>query len=240
MKKALLILGLLFVTVAQAQITVTRSNGAPIENGQVFTFNSLEYDDAYFGFLVNNNTASSIDVRILCESITNATGAGMELCFGNVCLASVSTGNAYPSSAVTIPAGGTNSEFDHFLNSNAGTGGISDYKFTFYIEDEFGGSAAEIVTMTYRYDPNAMSTDGFALNSTGATLKSTVVQNTLDIKASKNVQMELFDMNGKTIRRQNLNAGDHSIDASDLNAGIYIVNFTTDSNQHSSAKFIKK
>src|SRR5687768_10256725 len=124
MRKVLFILGLLAFTTSNAQVTVTKTNGTPIANGQVFTFNSLEYENAYFGFLVHNNTASSVDVRILCESITNATGAGMELCFGNVCLASVSTGNAYPSTAVTIAPGGTNSEFDHFLNSNAGTGGI--------------------------------------------------------------------------------------------------------------------
>ncbi len=226
--------------ITQAQVTVTKSDGTLINNNQVFTFNSLDYEEANFGFLVHNDTPSNIQVRILCESIVNATGAGMELCFGNVCLASVSAGNAYPSNSVTIPAGGTNSEFDHFLNSNPGTGGVSDYVFTFYIEDEFGGAASNILTMTYRYDANALSTDGFATSKNFALLKSSVVENNLEIKASKNVVLEIFDINGKTIKIQNLDAGDHSIDASDLNAGIYIANFRTDSNQQSSVKFIKK
>ena len=240
MKKLLLILGLFAFTASQAQVTVTRSNGTPISNGQIFTFNSLDYDNAYFGFLVRNNTASSVDVRILCESITNATGAGMELCFGNVCLASVSVGNAYPSSAVTIAPGGTNSEFDHFLNSNAGTGGVSDYKFTFYIEDEFGGSLAEILTMTYRYDANALATDSFSTASNTTMLKSSVVENNLEIKALKNVQMEMFDVNGKSIRRQNLTSGEHTVDVSGLSSGMYILNFNSENNQKSAAKFLKK
>lgn len=239
MRKVLFILGLLAFTVSNAQVTVTKTDGTPISNGQIFAFNSLEYEEAYFGFLVHNNTSSSIDVRILCESITNATGAGMELCFGNVCLASVSTGNAYPSTAVTIAPGGTNSEFDHFLNSNAGTGGVVDYKFTFYIEDEFGGSAAEILTMTYRYDAT-LATDGFSAANQGAMLKSSVVENNLEVKALKNVQLEMFDVNGKSILRENLTSGEHTLDVSNLASGVYIVSFNTENNQKSTAKFIKK
>lgn len=240
MKKVLLFLAVLAVSATQAQITVTKTDGTPITNGQVFTFNSLEYEAAYFGFLVHNNTASSVDVRILCENITNATGAGMELCFGNVCLASVSTGNAYPSTAVTIAPGGTNSQFDHFLNSNAGNGGIVDYKFTFYIEDEFGGSAADILTMTYRYNPSLANDQFSVANANGALLKSSVVNNTLEVKALKNVQMEIFNVNGQAVRRENLTTGDHGIDVSDLASGMYIVSFNTETNQKSTAKFIKK
>lgn len=240
MKKTLSILTILLFGITQAQVTVTRTDGTPISNNQVFTFNSLNYEEANFGFLVQNNTSATIKAKILCANIINATGAGMELCFGNVCLASVSAGSAYPSNAVTILPGGTNSIFDHFLNSSPGTGGVSDYVFTFYIEDEFGGSAADILTMTYRYDANALSTDGFAPSKNFALLKSSVVENNLEIKASKNVQLEIFDINGKTIKRQNLDAGDHSIDASELSAGMYIANFRTDSNQQSSVKFIKK
>lgn len=240
MRKVLFILGLFVFSAAQAQITVTKTDGTPIANGQIFTFNSLDYEEAYFGFLVHNNTASSVDVRILCESITNATGAGMELCFGNVCLASVSPGNAYPSTAVTIAPGGTNSQFDHFLNSNAGTGGISDYKFTFYIEDEFGGAAADILTMTYRYDANALANAHFAATGQGAILKSSVVNNTLEVKAFKNVQLEMFDVNGKSLRRENLSSGEHTVDVSDLASGMYILSFNSENNQKSTVKFIKK
>lgn len=240
MKKALLILGLLFIGAAQAQITVTKHDGTPILNGDVFTFNSLNYDDAIMEFFVHNNSSVPILTRIECVSVTGASGAGMELCFGNVCLSSVAAGNAYPSNAVTILPGGTNSQFDHFLNTNPGNGTtIIDYVFKFYQENSEGDAVGNDVTITYRYNP-LLSAEGFTLSSTGVALKSTVVENQLDIKASRNVQMEMFDVNGKLIRKQNLNAGDHSIDASDLNSGIYILNFKTESNQQSSAKFIKK
>ncbi len=239
MKKALFILGLLVCTTAQAQITVTKTDGTPIANNQVFTFNSLDYEEAYFGFLVHNNTPSSVDVRILVENITNATGSGMELCFGNVCLASVSQGNAYPSTAVTIAPGGTNSEFDHFLNSNAGTGGIVDYRFSFYIEDEFGGQASTILTMTYRYDPNALATDAFSANTSAALLKSSMIDNTLEVRALKNTKLEVFDVNGKSLRREQLTAGEHMIDVSDLASGVYIARFNAD-NKTATVKFIKK
>ncbi len=238
MKKVLFFLGLLACTAVQAQITVTKTDGTPIANNQIFSFNSLEYDDAYFGFLVHNNTSASIDVKILVQSITNATGAGMELCFGNVCLASVSQGNAYPSSAVTIAPGGTNSEFDHFLNSNPGTGGVVDYRFTFYIEDEFGGLASEILSMTYRYDAT-LAADSFTAPQTSAQLKSSVVQNTLEIKTFNNTTLEVFDVNGKLLRKENLMGGEHTLDVSDLASGVYIARFNSDS-QSSTAKFIKK
>jgi hypothetical protein len=241
MRKVLSILGLLVFTATNAQqITVTQSNGTPISDGQVFTFNSLEYEAAYFGFLVHNNSASNLDVRIMCENVVNATGAGMELCFGDVCLASVSPGHAYPSSAVTIAPGGTNSQYDHFLNTNAGTGTAIDYVFKFYIEDEFGDPVGNTITTTYRYDPNALATNGFSAANHGAILKSSIVSNNLEIKAFKNIQMELFDVNGKSLRRENLTSGEHTVDVSDLASGMYILSFNSENNQKSTAKFIKK
>ncbi|SCY77391.1 T9SS type A sorting domain-containing protein [Flavobacterium caeni] len=238
MKKVLFILGLLVCTATQAQITVTKTDGTPIANNQVFTFTSTEYDDAYLGFLVHNNTAASIDVRILVESVTNPTG-GMELCLGNVCLSNVVQGNAYPSSAVTIAPGGTNSEFDHFWNTHANNGGVSDYKFTFYIEDEFGGSAAEIVSMIYRYDPNALATDVFSSSAQTAVLKSGLVSNVLEVKATKNTLLEIFDVNGKSLRKEQLSSGEHIVDVSDFASGVYIARFNAD-NQSATTKFIKK
>lgn len=240
MKKVLLFLGLLAVSATQAQMSVTKSDGTPVTEGQVFSFNSLDYEDAYFGFLVHNNSSQTITARIECVNVINGTGAGMELCFGDVCLASVSPGHAYPSSAVAIAPGGTNSQFDHFLNTTPNNGGITDYIFKFYMEDAMGDPVGNSVTVTYRYDPNGLSTTAFNANATTAMVKSSIVENNLEIRASKNVQMELFDVNGKSVNRQNLSAGDHSIDVSRLSAGIYILSFNTESNQKSSVKIVKK
>ena len=240
MKKTLLIFGLLFASFAQAQtFKVTNHAGTEFTDGQVVTFSSLEYSAALLEFFVHNQSTADINVRIECVEITNGTGLGMELCFGNVCLSSVTPGQAYPSTAVTIAPGQTNSEFDHFLNSNPGNGSTVDYVFKFYMEDSQGDPVGQTHTLTYRYAPQ-LSAEGFAYNNSGVALKSNVANNTLEIAAQKNVQIEIFDMNGKSVRKQNLTSGNHSLDISGLNTGVYIANFRNDANQQSSAKFIKK
>lgn len=240
MKKAFLFLSLLAATATQAQITVTKTDGTPVTNGQVFVFNSLDYEAAYFGFLVHNTTNAPIETRISCESVTGGTGAGMELCYGNVCLASVTPGHLYPSSSVTIAPGGTNSQFDHFLATQAGTAPVTDYVFKFYAEDEFGGPTGNTVTITYRYDPNALNSETFAASNTAATLLSSVVGSTLDVKASQNVLLEVYNVNGKRMTREHLEAGTQSIDVSNLASGVYIASFQTQDNRKNSVKFVKK
>jgi hypothetical protein len=245
MKKILFILSILFVSGIQAQMTVTKHDGTPITNGQVLNFNTFGNPAADLGFYVHNNSASNISVRIRCESITNTDGTGMELCFGGVCLSAVQASRSYPSSAVVIPANGTNAAFDHFYKTNQGGASnvTMDYVFKFYQLDGSGNEVGNAITFTYRYDPTLGVEDFSSFNqmkNLGVTLKSNLINNSLEIEASKNVKMEIYDLNGRLVSNHSLASGNQSIDASNLNSSIYILNFTNDEGQKASTRIIKR
>lgn len=228
---------------ATAQLSVKTLEGAVITNGQVFTYNSLEEPDNYLGFKVYNTSATqSIKVRAKVMSITNSTGTDLQLCLGDICLNTITAGSYYPSSAVTIPANGQNSNFDHILNNNAGIDSSQPVEYVIKIT-QVDNSNVEIgtpVTFTYRYVGLLANTNFDALASAGVQIKSSVIQNQLELRSTQNVQIELFDMTGKRVNFQNANAGEITVDTSNLNAGVYIANFKNASGQTASAKLIKK
>ena len=57
---------------------------------------------------------------------------------------------------------------------------------------------------------------------------------------TKNVQYNLYDISGKSIMQQNTTAGDHRIDVSSLNSGVYILYFRNEEGQEASSRVIKK
>lgn len=241
MKKLFLAIAFFSCLASFAQLSVKKLDGTPIITGDVFTFHQLEEPDNYLGFKLYNTSAASIKVKARVVSVTNSTGTDLQLCIGDVCLNSITAGNSYPSSPVTIQAGGQNSNFDHILNNNPGIDTSAPVEYVIRIS-QVNDSGVEIgtpVTFTYRYT-SVLASETFAPAQNDVTLKSSIVSSTLDIRAAKNVLMELFDVNGKSIRRENLASGDHSIDVSDLSSGIYILSFNTETNQKSTAKFIKK
>ncbi len=239
MKKLIYLVVLLAGIVLQAQISVTKHDGTPITDNQIITYNSTVYNLAALEFFVRNNAATSTRVLIECLSMTNADGTGFELCFGNECLASVAPNETYPSSPVTIAAGGTNGNFDHFYNSNPGNGQIMDFVFRFYQVDLGGNEVGNTITFTYRYNPN-LAVDSFsALNAMGVRLQSTSLSNQLELTAANNIQLELIDLAGKTVRSISLTAGEQSIDVSQLTAGVYVAKFSTNEGATSNIKVVK-
>lgn len=241
MKKLFLAIAFLSLTTSFAQLSVKKLDGTPIVTGDVFVFHELEEPDNYLGFKVYNTSASSIKVRAKVVSITNSTGTDLQLCLGDICLNTISAGSSYPSSPVTIAANGQNSNFDHILNNNPGIDPTQPVEYVIRISqvDNSGVEIGTGVTFTYRYTA-VLANETFTNTQNDVVLKSSIVSSTLDIRAAKNVMMELFDVNGKSIRRENLSAGDHSIDVSELGAGMYILGFNSETNQKSTAKFIKK
>lgn len=238
MKNILYLLALVAFSV-QAQITVTKHDGTPITNNQVITFTSTAFNQAALEYYVHNNGTSSTRVLIECTSITNGDGTGFELCFGNECLAAVAPGDIYPSAPVTIAAGSTNGNFDHFYNSNPGNGQIMDFVFRFYQVDLSGNEVGNSISFTYRYNPN-LAVDSFsALEAMGVRVNTTTLTNQLELTAAKNMQLDLVDISGKTVRSLPVVAGSQSIDVSQLCAGVYVAKFTTNEGASSSIKVVK-
>jgi hypothetical protein len=98
------------------------------------------------------------------------------------------------------------------------------------------------ITVTYRYDPT-LSTTGFELNSLnnmGIALKSTVISDVLEIEATKAATVEIYNLNGKLVLQKVLTASLNTIDVSGFQSNMYLMNFSTDSGQRATVKFIKK
>ena len=239
MKKFVYLVFIFAATALQAQITVTKHDGTPITDNQVITVTSIFFNQAALEYYVHNNGATSTRVLIECTGMTNADGTGFELCFGNECLAAVAVGEIYPSAPVTIPAGGSNGNFDHFYNSNPGNGQIMDFVFRFYQVDLGGNEVGNSITFTYRYNPNLAVNSFTALQAMGVQLQSTTITNALDLTITKTMQLELVDVNGKTLRNSTLTTGEQSIDVSQLSAGVYVAKFSTTDGASSSIKVLK-
>jgi hypothetical protein len=247
MKNKLVLLTLFFVACLQAQMVVKKTDGTVMTDGQIFTYSSTIYAQALLGFYVQNtSTSDNIRIKIKCESITNADGVNMQLCFGGVCLSSITAGNSYPSGQPVIiaPGASTINAFDDFYNQNLGDG-INypmDYVFKFYQMDSSNVIIGNSITVTYRYDPT-LSTTGFELNSLnnmGIALKSTVISDVLEIEATKAATVEIYNLNGKLVLQKVLTASLNTIDVSGFQSNMYLMNFSTDSGQRATVKFIKK
>lgn len=229
---------------AEAQFTLTKvGTTTQILNNDVFTYNTYDDAAAELKFKINNPNASAIRIKIKCLSITNATGAGMEFCFNGTCISDVAANTNYPTDSpfyAEIPAMGSNGNFDHFKNRNAGNGtSTQDYVFKFFQVDNFGDQIGNAITMTYRYTP-ALVTTGFRLSNLGIQLKSNVVDNHLEINSDNTgLTMEILDLTGKKVHTEQLSTTS-VIDVSQLNKSIYLVNFIDSKGQSATTKFIKR
>ena len=225
-----------------SQISLKKLDGTVINDNDILTFTSATSPNAYLGFKVYNAASSDTKVKIKVQSLVNTTGTNVQLCFGVVCVATIVQGNSYPNIPVTIPANGQNSNFDHFENLNTGNGVNypMDYVFKFYQVNDSGVEVGNSVTFTYRFNPNLAIDDFTQLENSGIVLNSSLIQSQLDIRATKNNTMQLFDLNGKLIKTATLPIGEHAIDTSNLISGMYILKFRNEEEgQESSIKIMK-
>lgn len=241
MKKFVLLFTLLLSTVGNSQIALTRHNGTPIADGQVLAFNSIAYPAAQLDFyVVNTSTTTSTNVKINCMSLVNNTGTGFELCFGNECLSDVEEGLSYPVNTpyVTLAPGASSGNDGHFLNTNLGTGVYpKDYTFRFY---QAGNPSGNVVDVTYRFDPNLSLDEISQLETSGVILKSTVINNQLDLDVLKQTNIAIYDLSGKLLLNSKLEYGIQTIDFTNFSSGVYILNFVSNEGTITSNKKIIK
>jgi len=131
--------------------------------------------------------------------------------------------------------------FDHFVNYNSGNGVTPvEYVFKVYMVNGLGNEIGNSVTFTYKYESNLAIDDFTQLENSGIVLNSSLIQSQLDIRATKNNTMQLFDLNGKLIKTATLSIGEHAIDTSNLISGMYILKFRNEEEgQESSIKIMK-
>lgn len=227
MKKIALFGMLAMMGLTQAQIAVTRHNNTPVASGQVIAFNSTQYPQGSLDFFVKNlSTTASVNVRINCTSLVNTNGEGFELCFANECLSSVEEGMNYPVNLpfLTLPPGGQSGNDGHFYNTVLGSAPYpKDFSFRFF---QAGNPSGNFVDVTYRFDPALSVSDIEQLQQNGVLIKATTFTSELTLDVLKASQVQVFDVNGKSVLQRDLPYGIHTLDTSAWQTGMYILQFT--------------
>ncbi|WP_297511428.1 T9SS type A sorting domain-containing protein [Flavobacterium sp.] len=219
--------------------------GVNVPSGTVLARTQLGYPAAEILFRVRNNGPATTNVWIKCEDLVNNNGSNFQLCFGQECLPEVSENTIYPTTgSVTLAPNASNGNFDHFLNDNAGSGTFPlDFVFRFFQTNQATQGGAEVgnaITVTYRYDPNLSVDEIDQLQSSGVIVKSTLVESELVLDVLKATTMTIVDLNGKVLHSSSLNYGIQSIDVSNFNSGVYLINFINAEGIRTSKKIIKR
>jgi hypothetical protein len=174
--------------------------------------------------------------------MTNTNGQMMEVCFGPDCYGTTAVGDVFPSSgSVNIPTGGVDSSC-HLYNSDQGisTSVPLDYVFKIYQVDDLGAQIGTPFIFTYRYDATLSNTIVVGQNSKSVIIKSTTVNNNLDLEVNSKSDFSIYDLSGRLVLENNLDYGTQTIDVSNLTFGLYLINFVNENGDTSSVKFIKK
>jgi hypothetical protein len=249
MKKIILLVAVMLTSLLQAQgiVEVTTTGGAPIAEGQVFVFNNLySFSNQTAGKLpiqVKNISNQPLKLKIKVQAIANnaAVADNVQLCFGTNCYSHVNVGMAYPNTGIVIAPGASNDAEDHFLNSYAGdvAGQPVDYTLQIVQYNDNNVEIATLRTFTFRYSATMGINDFASLKSLGITVKSTVINNVVEIDATQNATLQVYSINGQLVKTAAIATGTQAIDASALATGVYIARFTTEDNKTSSIKIAK-
>ncbi len=244
MKKIFLSLLCLQTFFAFSQLAMTKLDATPINNNDVFEFGALGDPEGYLSLKMYNTSESNIKVKCKVISMTNVTNmpaTPFQLCIGPICVNSLTVGNSYPNSGFTIEAQSENGNFDHFFNNVPGDGvNPVEYVFKFYMVNGSNVEVGNSITFTYRYSPNLSVGTFQSLENAGVQLQSNMVRDVLSMTTSKNIQMDMFDLNGRLLISRKMTAGDHNIPVSDLPTGVYLANFVNEEGMRATAKVIKK
>lgn len=245
MKKIILLAGLLFTGLTQAQVIEVTGNGQPITNGQTFTFNTLTPQaTSELNLIVTNISDEPINLKLRMDNIeNNSDGEPLQFCFGGFCYISVNEGSMAPAntSGLTLQPGENNGDGDHFWNSGAGdTAGPVSYQMSFVRVDNSGTVLETLLTFNYVYQPTMGVNDLASLGNIGITVNNTMVKDMLSVNASQAATMEVYGLNGKLLKTVAVTEGAQAIDLSALNTAVYIAKFTNRDKQSSSVRIVKQ
>ncbi len=245
MKKTILLLLLtLFISNnSSAQFTVNKIDGTPYVNNQIVEFTTSNSTAAEMKFVVNNTGTENLDFRIRCMNLVNNTGNNFQLCFGFDCFADVQTNGIYPNGyQVIINAGANRAGLgDNFKNFNPGDGVNypMDYSFRFFTRDLNGTAVGSVFNLTYRYQGPLSLSQKDKLSLMGVKVLNTVVNEFVGLEIEKNVNYNVVNLQGQKISGGLLSTNTR-LDLSNLQAGIYLLNFTNAEGLYDTVKIVKK
>lgn len=210
MKKILLLsIAIVFnFTMSNAQITITNLAGTSIHDGDVITFNTTG-DDANLVTLITNTSISSVDLKLVAETITGTDGSDMEFCFGT-CRWGITQGEIY--GPVTIDGGATTGSAEVHFHNHSTENDVITYAFKIYEE----GNETNAVHFTYKYDVNFTATE--KISESNIAVYPNPASNFVNIKAEKFDEVIFTNISGQVVKRA---SGQKQISTSELVNGIY-------------------
>lgn len=237
MKTKLLLLMLVAGTLGMnAQFTVADHNGNPIVDGGIYATGAFA-EEGTLPFYVTNTSPAVINMKITFESAVNANGDLMELCFGD-CYTDIVLGASYPVgySIAIDPGHHQLSDGDHFLNRYPGNGtDVQDYVFRFHQVDGDGNEIGTPLTMTFRYDPLLAVSD---VNKLDISVYPTITSGKLTIDAVENLQLSVYDLQGRLVKKGEMNIGKNQLDLSGVASQMYLLHFKNEQGQSQITKVI--
>lgn len=248
MKKTLLFVGALFCLCSlQAQdtlFTMETHDGRPIEDGDVFEFDTYGNSFSVLGWYINNPQSEAIPMKIELVSTNGADANGETngtLCFAT-CYTPPVVGTAYPIDApVMIPPGERQgSSGDHFLNFEHNIDADEDndtirYVFEMYqIGDR--GFPKGTIRFTYLYAPKEMSVKN--LNKLQISVYPTVVHEMLTVETGEKLEMKVYNLQGRLVKSEALAMGRNRIQMTNLPSQMYLVRFKNEKGEIETAKVI--
>ena len=244
MKKITFLILLCFLSInsAKAQFSVNNYDGTPLIDNQIIEFTTHSNAAAELKFVVHNNSTENLDFRIRCTNLINNSGSNFQLCWGFECIPNVALNGMYPGYQNVINAGGNTIGFgDSFKNFNGGDGTNypMDYSFRFFTRDLSGNPVGTNFNITYRHQGPLSLEQQDKLSNMGVKVLNTQVDNFVGLEISKQVNVNLINIQGQTILSNQLNSNTN-LDLSSLYTGIYFLNFYNNEGVSDSVKIYKK
>jgi hypothetical protein len=107
-------------------------------------------------------------------------------------------------------------------NADPGNGtDVLEYVFRFYQIDMAGNEIGDALTVTYVYDPLLSIND----NNLNVSIFATSITDELNVTVEEDLDLTIYDLQGRIVKRQKLNSGQQSINMSDLSSQMYIAHF---------------
>lgn len=245
---SLLLLGFVGTTFAQNQTYVIKDKyGVAYENNSVHYFNTHgTFDDpreeAKLYLVAHNDSGNTLYVAGEIVEITNTDGTQAQFCIGGPwgnCFFPLNVGGFYPSeNGGILPANSTWGLTDYLINLDPTVGASYKVRFT-EKNNETGEDIANtnfFISYVYAGDMGVGDLNTKAV----AEVYPTVAKGFTNLNLNENAQVQVINLEGKTLKTISLNAGSHKLDLSGLAAGVYWIASKGQSGKTTSIKVVVK
>jgi len=198
----------------------------PYNDYQVFETNSLDLTDpnTTFDYRIKNTGTTTIDMRILVESVENSNNGAAEFCYNGLCTYPVLEGNLYPVQGdhIYIQPGQLQPDADTSKFAIMLAGEDPDlpvvYTFKFYQVDANENEIGTPLHIICKYVPPTAGVEQFSQNK--PLLYPNPAQNTF--KVNKAEYVTITNILGKFIKRVEV-SDNKPVDVSSFKRGVYFV-----------------